>query len=340
MFLIRSVEEEISTRYIEGKMRCPTHLSIGQESVPAILEEFLTIDDYATSTHRGHAHYLAKGGNLKAMISEIYGKQTGCSKGRGGSMHLIDLNVNFMGTSAIVGNSIPIGVGLALSAQINMENRLSVVYMGDAAVEEGAFYESANFATLKNLPVIFICENNFYSVYSDLKARQPENRKLTDIAKGIGLSTFSGNAYDTEDCYKSLNLAVDTVRNEKLPTFVEMKTYRWREHCGPNYDNNLGYRKESEFLKWKSKDPLQLMRRMIISKDASAKANIMSIELEVAKKVREAFEFAEKSPFPPKFSVGEGVYSREIRHTIVNPMTDKLNSHKAMKANGNNLCSI
>ena len=156
-FRIRTVEEEIVKRYSEQEMRCPTHLSIGQELVPSIYAEFISTNDYAVSTHRAHAHYLAKGGNLKKMIAEIYGKVTGCSKGLGGSMHLIDESVGFMGSTAIVGGTIPIGVGLGLSIQIKNENKISTVFLGDGAIEEGVFYESLNFAVLRELPVLFIC---------------------------------------------------------------------------------------------------------------------------------------------------------------------------------------
>ena len=153
MLRIRCVEEKIAEKYHEGKMRCPTHLSIGQEAVPVALSSIINKNDFAVSTHRGHAHYLAKGGSLNKMIAEIYGKSSGCSKGKGGSMHLIDQNVAFMGTSAIVGNSIPLGVGLSLSAKLKSTEQISCIYLGDGAIEEGVFYESINFAILKKLRV-------------------------------------------------------------------------------------------------------------------------------------------------------------------------------------------
>ena len=181
MYRIRAVEEMIAFKYPEGKMRCPTHLSIGQEAVPAAYSLLINNSDFAVSTHRGHAHYLGKGGDLKSMIAEIYGKKTGCSKGKGGSMHLIDLNVNFMGTSAIVGNSIPVGVGLGLSIELNKTDQISCIFLGDGAIEEGVFYESLNFAAVRNLPILFICENNLYSVYSPLSVRQPKNRIIAEI---------------------------------------------------------------------------------------------------------------------------------------------------------------
>ena len=153
MLRIRKIEEEIAKRYSENQMRCPTHLSIGQEAVPVVASYFLDCRDLAVSTHRGHAHYLAKGSDLKKMIAEIYGKKTGCSGGKGGSMHLIDLDSGFMGTSAIVGNSIPLGVGLGFSQHLKKTKNITCIYFGDGAIEEGSFYEAVNIASLKNLHV-------------------------------------------------------------------------------------------------------------------------------------------------------------------------------------------
>jgi len=234
MYRIRAVEEEIAHRYPQGKMRCPVHLSIGQEAIPAIFAEIVRPDDFAVSTHRGHAHYLSKGGDLNAMIAEIYGKITGCAKGKGGSMHLIDLDVNFMGTSAIVGNSIPVGVGLALSAQLKSTDQISCVFLGDGAVEEGVFYESVNFAAVRNLPVLFICENNLYSVYSPLSVRQPNGRSISTMVAAMGIKTANGTASDLQSCYEIMQKAVNSVRAGQGPWFLEFSTYRWREHCGHN----------------------------------------------------------------------------------------------------------
>ena len=191
-YRIRAVEKEISRRYSEEKMRCPVHLSIGQEAV--FLQLFLLLlkkKDFTVSTHRGHAHYLAKGGSLKKMIAEIYGKETGCSKGKGGSMHLIDTSCNFMGTSAIVANSIPTGVGLGFLQNLKKKDKISYIFLGDAATEEGVFYESVNFSIIKSLPVIFICENNLYSVYSNLSVRQPKGRKIYKMCNSLGINLSS-----------------------------------------------------------------------------------------------------------------------------------------------------
>ena len=299
MLKIRLVEEEIVKRYSSSQMRCPTHLSIGQEAVPAALGLNVTDRDYAISTHRGHGHYIGKGGNIRSMIAEIYGKSTGCSKGRGGSMHLIDRKVGFMGTSAIVGNSIPVGVGFGLSSKIKKTDQISCVFFGDGATEEGAYYESVNFAVLKKLPVLFICENNFYSVYSPLKVRQPPNRSITDVAKALGLGTqnlVDGN--DVLSSYSSINKAIKRIKKGNGPQFIEFSTYRWREHCGVNFDNDLGYRSEKEYNEWKRKDPISNFKDYLISE------NIISIELleqiksKIDLEIQDAFNYAIESPFP------------------------------------------
>ncbi len=289
-------------------MRCPTHLSIGQELVASILSLIWKKKDYAVSTHRGHAHFLAKGGDLKKMIAEIYGKRTGTSKGKGGSMHLIDLTVNFMGTSAIVGNSIPVGVGLALSSKIKNDNSISYVFFGDGATEEGVFYESLNFAAVKSLPVIFICENNFYSVYSSLKERQPYNRKIFELAKNIGLKSKQSNGYDITQTYRSITEASRYVKKYKKPYFLEFSNYRWLEHCGPNFDNHLGYRKNIEFEKFKKKDPIKKLRKKLV--DLYGKQKIEKIELEIIKKINHSFNYAKKSPFPKTKERYEDVYAK------------------------------
>ena len=311
MLLIRLVEEKIAEDYDQKKMRCPTHLSVGQEAVSAAFGLAVDRKDYAISTHRSHAHYLAKGGSLDAMIAEIYGKSTGCSKGKGGSMHLIDTNVNFMGSSAIVGNSIPVGVGLGLSIKLNKTNQISCVFFGDGATEEGVFFESVNFAALKELPVLFICENNFYSVYSPLSVRQPKKRNIMKVVKSMGIESFRVNGYDVKKTYITFTNLFKKIRKNSKPLFIELDTYRWREHCGPNYDNNIGYRSEKEFQKWKKKDPILLVEKEIklINKNGAAKIN--SIKNSIFKKIEKAFTKAENAKPPNLSEVYRDIYAKK-----------------------------
>jgi len=235
MKLIRLTEETIAKRYSEWKMRCPTHLCSGQEAVSAAVGAAVTPKDFFVSGHRAHGHYLAKGGNLKKMIAEIYGKASGCSSGKGGSMHLIDKTVGFMGSTAIVGGTIPIGVGLALSIKLQASKQVSCIFLGDGAIEEGVFYESVNFAVLKKLPVLFICENNFFSVYSPLKVRQPDNRKIFEMVAAMGCPAFYGNGNNPLEVFDKINSILPLIRTGNGPYFFEFETYRWREHCGPNF---------------------------------------------------------------------------------------------------------
>ena len=292
MLRIRMTEEAIAERYTENKMRCPTHLSIGQEAISVGVCSNLTKNDFVLSTHRAHAHYLAKGGDLKRMIAELYGKKTGCSKGMGGSMHLIDKSVGFMGSTAIVGNTIPVAVGLGLSLKLKKEDGLSCVFFGDGAIEEGAFYESINYAVVHKLPVLFICENNLYSVYSGLTVRQPQGRKIYEMVDAMGIQTDHGYGNDVEEVQKKVSNAKDKIFGGQGPQFIEFNTYRWREHCGPNYDNDIGYRSEAEYLEWKEKDPL---------KDININLSKEQLDIETKKiknEIDDAFSYADDSDFP------------------------------------------
>ena len=309
LYLIRDLEEAIAEHYNEGEMRCPTHLSIGQEGVPAALSVCLSHDDLAVSTHRSHAHYLAKGGCPKAMVAEIYGKASGCSGGRGGSMHLIDESVGFKGSTAIVGNTIPIGVGLALSQKIRKEKNISVVFVGDGAIEEGVFYEAANFAAVKKLPVLFVCENNLYSVYSALEKRQPEGRKIHEMVSGLGLKTYSGDGNDVVSTHQLLEQAVTEIKQGNGPVFVELSTYRWREHCGPHYDNQLGYRTEEEFLYWQKLEPIARFEKWLEDNNLMSKEAMNDTREQINETIKQAFSFAKNSPFPDANTLEEHVYA-------------------------------
>ena len=305
---IRAVEEIIANRYSEQKMRCPTHLSIGQEAVAAGVCLALNRDDQVFGTHRSHAHYIAKGGDIKAMIAEIYGKATGCSSGKGGSMHLVDLSVGFMGSTSIVGNTIPVGVGAAMANQLHRNGKVCCVFFGDASVEEGVFHESVNFAVLKKLPVLFICENNLYSVYSPLKVRQPEGRKIWKFAAAYGIPSAHGDGNNALEVLDKTQTALAHIRRGDGPYFLEFATYRWREHCGPNFDNDLGYRTEKEYLLWKERDPIALLESQLLAQGAISQTDIQEMGRATQAEVDEAFDFAENSLFPDPEETFKGLY--------------------------------
>lgn len=295
MLRIRRVEEAIAGRYKEQQMRCPTHLSIGQEATPVALSDYLTAEDKAFSSHRAHAHYLAKGGCLNKLIAELYGKVTGCTAGRGGSMHLSDLDSGFVASTAIVGNSIPLAVGYGLHLKTTKKPGVSVAYFGDGAVEEGAFYESANFAVLKKLPVLFICENNFYSVYSNMACRQPPSRKISDLATGIGLRSQAMDGNDVYAMHNTFADLVNSVRNLEGPVFLECFTYRHREHCGPNFDDDLGYRPPAEVSQWLADDPLS--KAQLALTRLGIKVDQKALEAEIDKDIDAAFDSALAADF-------------------------------------------
>lgn len=302
---IRLIESSIANRYSEGKMRCPVHLSIGQEMPSALFKQVVHSGDTAVSTHRAHAHYLAMGGNLSRLIAEIYGKVTGCSKGMGGSMHLIDLERGFLGSSAIVGNSIPIGVGVGYGMQLSGGNKVSFIFLGDGAVEEGAFYESVNFAVVHKLPVVFILENNLYSVYTNLSARQPRHRSLAQLASTIGLYSETADDSEFQDTFAKLKKLTRYSREGYGPSLIEIRTYRTLEHCGPEDDDHLGYRSEDEIIRLKKVDLVGNLE-CLISISPFEKSEIIS---EIMLEIDEAFTFAEISPFPIYEEVIGGVYS-------------------------------
>jgi pyruvate dehydrogenase E1 component alpha subunit len=308
MLHIRLVEETIAARYGEQEMRCPVHLSIGQEATAVGVCQALRQDDRVFSTHRCHAHYLAKGGDLKRMLAEIYGKAAGCIGGRGGSMHLTDPDKGMIASVPIVASSIPLAVGSALASKIDKSDRVSVPFIGDASVEEGIFHESANFASLNKLPVLFVCENNLYSVYTPLKQRQPE-RPITDVVKGHAMKTLAADGNDVEAVLQASKEAAEHARSGKGPVFLLFDTYRWREHCGPNYDNNIGYRTEAEYLGWKQRDPVERLKAKLLRNGVLDETRMQKLQAELQREIDAAFEFARSAPLPDPSQASAHVYA-------------------------------
>ena len=306
---IRLVEETIADRYPQQQMRCPVHLSIGQEAPAAGVCSALRADDQAMSGHRSHAHYLAKGGNLEAMIAEMHGRVTGCCGGRGGSMHLIDRAAGFVGAVPIVGSTIPIATGLAFADKLRGRDRVTVAFLGDAATEEGVFHESINFAQLHRLPIVYVCENNLYSVYSPMRVRQSDTRAIHQIAAGHGLLTRQGDGNDVLAVHDLASAAAAHARSGAGPVFLELATYRWREHCGPGWDNNIGYRSEDEYEAWRALDPIAALQRRLTEAgafDPVAHAHeIQAIQTEIDR----AFAAAEAAPYPVSASMEQHVYA-------------------------------
>lgn len=309
MLLVRLVEEKIVELYPQQEMRCPVHLCIGQEAVSAGVCCHFKKEDFVLSNHRAHGHYLAKGGSLKAMLAEIYGKKTGCSKGRGGSMHLIDLSVNFLGSTPIVGSIIPVATGVAFAEQLKKRDTITVVFFGDAAVEEGVFHESVNFAALKKLPIIYVCENNLYSVYTNIRDRQPA-RPIHQLAGGHGISVFQEDGNDVLKVEETTRKAINALKTTGGPVFLEFATYRWREHCGPNYDNNIGYRTQKEFEQWEAQCPVRHFKDFLLKENLTDIKNLEKIQNDIEKEINEAVRFAKESEFPAEKVSVDDVYAK------------------------------
>lgn len=306
---LRLVEETIGALYAEQQMRCPVHLSIGQEAAAVGVCAALKPEDAALSGHRSHGHYLAKGGDLRAMLSELYGKAAGCCEGKGGSMHFIDLKAGFLGATPIVGSTIAIAVGVSFGFELKGERKVVVAFLGDAATEEGVFHEAANFAVLKNLPVLFVCENNLYSVYSPLSVRQPAGRRIYEQAAAYGMASFHGDGNNATETKELAAKAVAHARSGKGPAFLELATYRWREHCGPNFDNHIGYREEAEFQKWKKLCPVETTRAKLIAEGALTEAADVALRREISLEIDAAARFAQNAPFPDADRLMADIYA-------------------------------
>jgi len=292
LYRIRRVEETIAAIYSTDKIKSPVHLSIGQEAVAVGVCEALKPNDVVFGTYRSHAAYLAKGGDLKRMIAELYGKVTGCAKGKGGSMHLVDVAHGVMGASAVVGTTIANAVGYAYALKLRRKDSVVVSFFGDGGTDEGVFHESMNFAALKNLPIIFVCENNFYAIHTHLLKRH-KAANLCERARSYGMPAEQIGDNDVFRIHERVGAAVNALRSGEMgPFFFECPTYRLKEHVGPGDDFHLGYRTALEADPWIKNDPVKRLVEMV------EHPRRRQIEEEVEVEVRGAFAFAEESPFP------------------------------------------
>jgi pyruvate dehydrogenase E1 component alpha subunit len=308
MLRIRLIEEEIERRYNLDQMKTPIHLVIGQEATSVGCCAALRREDLLYSSHRTHGNYLAKGGDLKAMLCEMHCRINGCAGSRGGSMHLIDKSVGMAGTSAIVGGAIPIATGAALAAQLQGLDRVSVVFFGDAATEEGVTSESLNFAALKKLPVIFFCENNFYSVQSPLVTRQPP-REIHKWAAGYGIASVRMDGTNVLDVYEAACEAVERAREGGGPTFIEAPVYRFRAHGGAGDDSHTGYRNPAERQAWEEVCPVETYFQFLTNAGLMDASRRERMHEEIMQEVIEAFDYALASPNPEEKDLYTHVYS-------------------------------
>jgi pyruvate dehydrogenase E1 component alpha subunit len=306
MSLIRLYDEKIIEEYPKKEIRCPVHLSIGQEGICGGIFPALKSYDIVMSNHRAHGHYLAKNCDINSMTSEIYGKKNGCSGGKGGSMHLIDIKKNFFGSTPIVASTIPILTGIAFANKIKKKNNLiSVIFFGDGAYESGNFHECLNFASVHNLRILFVCENNYFSVYSSLDVRQPKNLDISKVAESHKIKSCKLNGNKADNLYLFTKNVRKYIINKSKPFFIELNTYRYLEHCGINSDDHLAYRKLSITEYWKKNCPIIYFE----SKYKKYKVNFNIIKEANMKIINKAFNFAKRSSFPKKKDLFKNLYA-------------------------------
>jgi len=297
MMRIREFEERVGGLVARNKIATPCHLCTGQEAVAAGVCHALERDDYVFGNHRSHGHYLAKGGDLRAAMAEIFGKSTGCSGGRGGSMHLTAPEVGILGTSSIVAGSMAIAVGSALAESIRGGKRVTAVFHGDSVPEEGIWHESANLAALKRLPVIFVCEHNLYCAHMPLDRRRVRDN-LSAVAGEHGLSPVTVDGNNVLAVYYAAREAVKKAREGRGPSFIECRTYRWHGHVGPNDDVNMGLRSQAEIDAWQERCPVECFSGFLGESGLLSREAMAEMRDRARAEVDAAVSFAADSPYP------------------------------------------
>lgn len=306
MVRIRRSEEHLADMVDAKKIGTPCHLYIGQEAIAVGVCAALKARDYVWGGHRSHGHYLAKGGDMNSMIAEIMGRDTGCSRGRGGSMHLIAPEVGILGTVPLVAATIPLAVGTALASKMKADGLISVSFFGDGAVEEGHFHESMNLAALYRLPVIFVCENNFYASHMALRERRvADNLQMMGSVHGMPGKAVDGN--DVEAVFETASEAARLARDGGGPSFLECRTYRWRGHVGADWNYDVGVRRKDELREWLPKDPVARARQRLVDTGVSD-VLLAKIEAEIEAEVEAAITFATDSPFPTDASLTQHLF--------------------------------
>ena len=294
MVRIRRFEEELYQLFLKRPMPGSMHQYIGEEAVAVGVCAHLTREDYVTSTHRGHGHCIAKGVDLNAIMAEMFAKKTGCCKGLGGSMHIADFSVGMLGANGIVGAGIPIATGAGWACQLRYPGRVSVVFFGEGAANEGAFHEGLNLASVWNLPVVFVCENNLYNFSVHYKKTMVLDN-VADRAVAYGIPGRVVDGMDLVAVYHAAGEAIERARRGGGPTLLECKTYRFMGH---SRFEPAGYRTKEEVAEWKKRDPLSMFQQVLISKFQASPADFEKIDADVNREINEAVTFAEQSPDP------------------------------------------
>jgi len=315
MIKIRAFEEKVALEYPSGKMRTPTHLGIGQEAIAVGVLSQREPTDVVFSHHRCHNHFLASGGSPYSLFCELLGRVDGCSGGRGGSVHLVDRSVNFLGSSPILTQAVAFAAGAAFAFKLRKQQRAALVFFGDAAFEEGTMWETFNFSVLHKLPVLFVCENNLYSTESSLEKRAPINTSFTEKSRAFGIfaSTCDGN--DVEEVSKHSRAAFEHLKSGRGPYLLECLTYRTREHVGPSFDYDLkrSYRSKDEILKWTIKCPIIKTGDILKRVYGFTESELSSINKQESKAIDDIFNLAENSSFPSLGTHFDHLYGTAIK---------------------------
>lgn len=307
MVRIRLFEETAGRLMEDGKIPGALHLYVGQEAVAAGVTVHLSNDDWITSTHRGHGHLIAKGGEFDRMFAELYGKATGYCKGKGGSMHICNMELGMLGANGIVGGGPPIAVGAAFSNRFRKTDRVACTFFGDGASNEGAFHEAANMAGLYKLPIVFVCENNGYGEFT----AQSNHQAIVDVADraaGYGMPGVVVDGMDAIAVYEAAGEAIERARRGEGPTLLECKTYRFFDHVGVR-GMGLAYRSDDEVTYWRTRDPIPRLEQQLAEQEILSTEAAMAIHAEVTREVEAGVKFAEESPMPDPAALLEDVYA-------------------------------
>lgn len=312
MLKIRLCEESFVEPIIKGEIKTPCHLYTGEEAIATGVCAALSKKDYIFGNHRSHGHYIAKGGSIKELVAEVFCKETGCAKGRGGSMHVCAPGIGMMGAVPIVAGTISLAVGCALASKIQKKKSVTITFFGDGAVGEGVLYESLNFAALKKLPIVFVCENNFYSTHLPIRECRTSDKIFT-IATPFDIPSYKADGNDVLKVYETAKKAVQLCRVDKGPVFIEFITYRLRGHVGPD-DNIQGTRTDirplAEIEKWRKKDPIAKFERYLYKNKVINRKGARTIRDKIILKVESAFEFARNNPSPKKENLADYVFKK------------------------------
>jgi len=309
LYLIRRAEQGIIDNYASDAMKTPMHMSMGEEAIVAGVCQALKKTDQVLGTYRSHALYLSKTGEARKFFAEMYGKATGIADGKAGSMHLSSPENGYLMSSAVVATTIPVAVGVAYANKLKKNNVMTAVFFGDGAMEGGVFWESLNFACLKQVPLLFICEDNNLAVHTDLQTRHGYN-SIDKIVSQFNCLSFKSSSTDAEVIHDLTVKAIEQVKKNRKPAFLHLNYYRYLEHVGVNEDFNAGYRSRKEFVKWAKKDPILVGREKLVAEGLS-EARIQRMEREIDKNVTDAIWAAEKAPFPTQGKIYEDVFYGE-----------------------------